>query len=89
MIEVAKVAITPALRQNRTFHLIAPYSCDLCSLGFYIGHDFQFRGDDIETLMDGFRLMIAMRMVGNLMKWMTVAVAGSMFEEGRRLFNSG
>jgi hypothetical protein len=33
--------------------------------------------------------MIAMCMVGRLMKWMIVAVAGSMFEEGMSLFNSG
>jgi hypothetical protein len=50
---------------------------------------FSISWDDIETLKDGFRLMIAMCMVGRLMKWMSVAVTGSMFEEGMGLLNSG
>lgn len=37
----------------------------------------QIRGDDIETLKDGLRLVIAMRTVGRLMKWMDVAVVGT------------
>lgn len=37
----------------------------------------QLRGDDIETLKDGLRLVIAMRTVGRLMKWMIVAVVGT------------
>ena len=32
----------------------------------------QLRGDDIETLQDGLRLVIAMRTVGRPMKWMIV-----------------
>ena len=37
----------------------------------------QLRGDDIETLKDGLRLVIAMRTVGRLMKWMIVAIVGT------------
>lgn len=37
----------------------------------------QLREDDIETLKDGLRLVIAMRTVGRLMKWMIVAVVGT------------
>ena len=37
----------------------------------------QLRGDDIETLKDGLRLVIAMHTVGRLMKWMIVAVVGT------------
>ncbi|MDM7851879.1 hypothetical protein [Pseudochrobactrum kiredjianiae] len=37
----------------------------------------QLREDDIETLKDGLRLVIAMRTVGGLMKWMIVAIVGT------------
>lgn len=37
----------------------------------------QLREDDIETLKDGLRLVIAMRTVGRLMKWMIVAIVGT------------
>lgn len=37
----------------------------------------QLRGDDIETLKDGLRLVIAMRTVGRLMRWMIVAIVGT------------
>ena len=37
----------------------------------------QLREDDIEILKDGLRLVIAMRTVGRLMKWMIVAVVGT------------
>ncbi|AXH76938.1 MAG: hypothetical protein [Caudoviricetes sp.] len=36
----------------------------------------QLREDDIETLKDGLRLVIAMRTVGGFMKWMIVALIG-------------
>lgn len=37
----------------------------------------QLRGDDIETLKDGLRLVIAMRTVGRFMRWMIVAIVGT------------
>lgn len=37
----------------------------------------QLREDDIETLKDGLRLVIAMRTVGRFMKWMIVALIGT------------
>lgn len=37
----------------------------------------QLRGDDIETLKDGLRWVIAMRTVGGFMKWMIVALIGT------------
>lgn len=36
----------------------------------------QLREDDIETLKDGLRLVIAMRTVGTFMKWLIVGVLG-------------
>lgn len=36
----------------------------------------QLRGDDIETLKDGLRLVIAMRTVGIFMKWLIVGILG-------------
>jgi hypothetical protein len=37
----------------------------------------QLRGDDIETLKDGLRLVMAMRTVGKLVKWLIVGIAGT------------
>ncbi|MHC3941659.1 hypothetical protein [Paenochrobactrum sp. BZR 201-1] len=36
----------------------------------------QLREDDIETLKDGLRLVIAMRTVGTFMKWLIVGILG-------------
>ena len=36
----------------------------------------QLREDDIETLKDGLRLVIAMRTVGTFMKWLIVGMLG-------------
>lgn len=36
----------------------------------------QLRGEDITTLKDGLRLVIAMRTVGTFMKWLIVGVLG-------------
>lgn len=36
----------------------------------------QLREDDIETLKDGLRLVIAMRTVGTFMKWLIVGFLG-------------
>ena len=37
----------------------------------------QLRGDDIETLKDGLRLVMAMRTVGKLVKWLIVGIVGT------------
>lgn len=37
----------------------------------------QLRGDDIETLKDGLRLVMAMRTVGGLVKWLIVGIVGT------------
>ncbi len=37
----------------------------------------QLRGDDIENLKDGLRLVMAMRTVGGLVKWLIVGIVGT------------
>lgn len=37
----------------------------------------QLRGDDIETLKDGLRLVMAMRTMGGLVKWLIVGIVGT------------
>ncbi len=37
----------------------------------------QLRGDDIETLKDGLRLVMAMRTVGKLVRWLIVGIVGT------------
>ncbi|MDI7862523.1 hypothetical protein MRS76_11180 [Rhizobiaceae bacterium n13] len=37
----------------------------------------QLRDDDIDTLKDGLRLVIAVRTVGTFMKWVIISVVGT------------